>query len=220
MEYVGEVVNQAEFENRAEVYSTDKNIHYYFMSLRADAVIDATQKGNVSRFINHSCDPNAETQKWTVNGELRIGFFARRDIYALEEITFDYQFQRYGKEAQKCYCEATICRGWIGEEPDDDDEEDDEEDEDEEEEEEEPVAVPDIVELKPEDLTLTEVVKENVEIKKPVVVKKPTPKQPKVKPLKKRPHRTDIREDSDVSINFSRINRRLKITIFFFIVGC
>lgn len=53
-------------------------------------------KGNTSRFINHSCDPNAETQKWTVNGELRIGFFSKRTILAGEEITFDYQFQRYG----------------------------------------------------------------------------------------------------------------------------
>lgn len=96
LEYVGEVLNPDEFEKRANVYSEDKNQHYYFMSLRADAVIDATQKGNISRFINHSCDPNAETQKWTVNGELRIGFFSKRTILAGEEITFDYQFQRYG----------------------------------------------------------------------------------------------------------------------------
>nr|CAH7738465.1 unnamed protein product [Callosobruchus chinensis] len=123
LEYVGEVLNTDEFDKRAEVYSQDKNIHYYFMALRADAIIDATMKGNISRFINHSCDPNAETQKWTVNGELRIGFFSTRTILAGEEITFDYRFQRYGKEAQKCYCGAAICRGWLGEQPDSDEEE-------------------------------------------------------------------------------------------------
>ena len=32
------------------------------------------------RFINHSCDPNAQTQKWTVNGELRVGFFTTREV--------------------------------------------------------------------------------------------------------------------------------------------
>lgn len=96
MEYVGEVLNSAQFEKRASDYSNDKNRHHYFMALRSDCVIDATIKGNISRFINHSCDPNAETQKWTVNGELRIGFFASKAIAAGEEVTFDYQFQRYG----------------------------------------------------------------------------------------------------------------------------
>ncbi|XP_017465977.1 PREDICTED: probable histone-lysine N-methyltransferase CG1716 isoform X1 [Rhagoletis zephyria] len=120
MEYVGEVINGDEFERRRIVYSQDKNRHYYFMALRSDAIIDATIKGNISRFINHSCDPNAETQKWTVNGELRIGFFSRKSIMPGEEITFDYQYQRYGREAQRCYCESANCRGWIGEEPNSD----------------------------------------------------------------------------------------------------
>lgn len=96
MEYVGEVLNSKQFEKRAQDYSKDKNKHYYFMALRSDCVIDATGRGNISRFINHSCDPNAETQKWTVNGELRIGFFSTKTIFPDEEITFDYQFQRYG----------------------------------------------------------------------------------------------------------------------------
>ncbi|XP_071566986.1 uncharacterized protein Set2 isoform X2 [Temnothorax nylanderi] len=117
MEYVGEVVDPKDFKRRAKEYCKDKNRHYYFMALKSDQIIDATMKGNISRFINHSCDPNAETQKWTVSGELRIGFFNKKFIAAGEEITFDYHFQRYGKEAQKCYCEALNCRGWIGETP-------------------------------------------------------------------------------------------------------
>lgn len=43
-------------------------------------VIDAGPKGNLSRFMNHSCDPNLETQKWNVNGDVRVGLFALRDI--------------------------------------------------------------------------------------------------------------------------------------------
>ncbi|EEC17808.1 huntingtin interacting protein, putative [Ixodes scapularis] len=115
MEYVGEVLTPEDFRKRVKQYARDNHQHYYFMALRSDEIIDATQKGNVSRFINHSCDPNCETQKWTVNGELRIGFFTRRPLRAGEELTFDYQFQRYGKEAQKCYCESSKCRGFIGE---------------------------------------------------------------------------------------------------------
>lgn len=30
---------------------------------------------------------------------------------------FYYIFKYYSKEAQKCYCEAPNCRGWIGETP-------------------------------------------------------------------------------------------------------
>lgn len=63
MEYVGEVVDPKDFKRRAKEYSKDKNKHYYFMALKSDQIIDATMKGNISRFINHSCDPNAETQK-------------------------------------------------------------------------------------------------------------------------------------------------------------
>lgn len=96
MEYVGEVLNSKQFEKRAMDYSKLMNAHYYFIALSSDRVIDATKRGNISRFINHSCDPNAETQKWTVNGELRIGFFSKKDVMPDEEITFDYQFQRYG----------------------------------------------------------------------------------------------------------------------------
>ncbi|XP_068155376.1 LOW QUALITY PROTEIN: histone-lysine N-methyltransferase Set2, partial [Drosophila tropicalis] len=120
MEYVGEVIDAEEFERRQHLYSKDRNRHYYFMALRGEAIIDATSKGNISRYINHSCDPNAETQKWTVNGELRIGFFSVKTILPGEEITFDYQYQRYGRDAQRCYCEAINCRGWIGGEPDSD----------------------------------------------------------------------------------------------------
>uniref|UniRef100_A0A669DYM6 [histone H3]-lysine(36) N-trimethyltransferase n=1 Tax=Oreochromis niloticus TaxID=8128 RepID=A0A669DYM6_ORENI len=95
-------------------YARNKNIHYYFMSLKNNEIIDATQKGNCSRFMNHSCEPNCETQKWTVNGQLRVGFFTTKAVTAGTELTFDYQFQRYGKEAQKCFCGAPSCRGFLG----------------------------------------------------------------------------------------------------------
>ena len=53
-------------------------------------------------------------KQWTVNGELRIGFFSKRPIAANEELTFDYQFQKVGKIQQKCYCGSEKCRGYLG----------------------------------------------------------------------------------------------------------
>jgi len=32
--------------------------------------------------MNNSCQPNCETQKWSVNGDVRIGLFACVDIVA------------------------------------------------------------------------------------------------------------------------------------------
>ena len=115
IEYIGEVVSRREFNRRSHEYSKAKSKHHYFMELTREATIDATEKGQISRFINHSCDPNCETQKWTVNGLVRVGFFAIRDIVAGEEITFDYQFIHFGK-GQKCLCGASNCRGTIGRE--------------------------------------------------------------------------------------------------------
>ncbi|KAL6899053.1 hypothetical protein ACP4OV_005711 [Aristida adscensionis] len=43
-------------------------------------VIDACTKGNLGRFINHSCSPNCRREKWMVNGEVCIGIFAMRSI--------------------------------------------------------------------------------------------------------------------------------------------
>ena len=77
-------------------------------------VIDACRRGNKARFINHSCEPNCETQKWVVKGELKIGFFATRAIEAGGEVQFDYNFERYGDKPTKCHCGAATCRGFIG----------------------------------------------------------------------------------------------------------
>jgi histone-lysine N-methyltransferase SETD2 len=61
---MGEVLDAAEYARRRRRYGKDCNhTHHYFMALRNGAVIDATVKGNLSRFLNHSCDANLETQK-------------------------------------------------------------------------------------------------------------------------------------------------------------
>ncbi len=114
IEYVGEVIDMNEFQKRIYKYEAEGLKHHYFMQTSKDSFIDATKKGNYSRFINHSCDPNCETQKWTVLGEVRVSFFAKRDMDSLDEITFDYQYETYGTEVQKCLCGAANCRGYLG----------------------------------------------------------------------------------------------------------
>ncbi|KAG9066757.1 histone methyltransferase set2 [Linnemannia hyalina] len=114
MEYIGEVLPYANFVKRTREYSNAGVEHFYFMSLQSDEVIDATKKGCLARFINHSCNPNCHLEKWVVGSKLRIGIFTIKPVRNGEELTFDYQFERYGVEAQKCYCGWPNCNGYIG----------------------------------------------------------------------------------------------------------
>lgn len=77
-------------------------------------MIDAGPRGNMARFINHSCDPNCDTEPWIVNCDKRIGIFANRDIAIDEEFTFNYQLEQFGDAKTKCLCGAANCAGFIG----------------------------------------------------------------------------------------------------------
>ena len=114
IEYVGEVLHEDEYRARKNRYEAEEKRHYYFMTLSSSETIDAAERGNAGRFLNHSCQPNCETQKWMVNGELCIGIFALEDISPDAELTFDYNFERYGDNPIKCYCGTKKCGGWIG----------------------------------------------------------------------------------------------------------
>lgn len=45
---------------------------------------------------------------------MRMGIFTKRDINANEELTFNYNVDRYGHEAQQCFCGEDNCVGFIG----------------------------------------------------------------------------------------------------------
>lgn len=84
------------------------------MSLTKNEFVDATKKGNLGRFCNHSCNPNCYVDKWVVGEKLRMGIFAERKIRAGEELVFNYNVDRYGADPQPCYCGEPNCTGYIG----------------------------------------------------------------------------------------------------------
>eukprot|EP00891_Asterochloris_glomerata_P001344 jgi/Astpho2/1344/e_gw1.00024.73.1_t len=114
IEYIGEVLEDLEYLRRKEYYIATGQRHYYFMNVGNGEVIDAARMGGLGRFINHSCSPNCETQKWIVRGELAIGLFTLKAVPAGTELTFDYNFERYGDKPLKCLCGSKTCRGVIG----------------------------------------------------------------------------------------------------------
>ena len=113
-EYIGEVINHDTFQRRMVQYREEGILHFYFMMLQRDEYIDATKKGARSRFMNHSCNPNCYVSKWHVGRHVRMGIFAKRDILAGEELTFNYNVDRYGNDAQPCYCGEPNCVGTLG----------------------------------------------------------------------------------------------------------
>lgn len=113
-EYIGEVIDNKTFRKRMVEYDELKFKHFYFMMLQKNEFIDATRKGCLARFCNHSCNPNCYVEKWVVGKKLKMGIFAKRRILKGEEVTFDYNVDRYGANAQPCYCGEPNCIGFIG----------------------------------------------------------------------------------------------------------
>ncbi|KAK6457180.1 uncharacterized protein RJT20DRAFT_117255 [Scheffersomyces xylosifermentans] len=113
-EYIGEVIDEETFRKRMIEYDAKNFKHFYFMMLKNDSFIDATLKGSLARFCNHSCSPNAYVDKWVVGDKLRMGIFAKRTIMKGEEITFDYNVDRYGAQSQPCYCGEPNCIKFMG----------------------------------------------------------------------------------------------------------
>uniref|UniRef100_A0AAY4AHW2 Histone-lysine N-methyltransferase NSD3 n=1 Tax=Denticeps clupeoides TaxID=299321 RepID=A0AAY4AHW2_9TELE len=117
IEYVGELIDSEECRQRIRHANENHVTNFYMLTLTKDRVIDAGPKGNLSRFMNHSCSPNCETQKWTVNGDVRIGLFTLCDIPADTELTFNYNLDCLGNGRTTCHCGAENCSGFLGVRP-------------------------------------------------------------------------------------------------------
>ncbi|KAJ3036813.1 Histone-Lysine N-Methyltransferase ash1l [Rhizophlyctis rosea] len=112
IEYRGEIITHKQCIERMEsVYKGLEN--YYFLEYSTGEVIDACRKGTDARFINHSCEPNCHIEKWSVDGEYRVGIFATENIPEGGDLTYDYRFESFGP-AQSCFCGSKNCRGRIG----------------------------------------------------------------------------------------------------------
>ncbi|XP_008576414.1 PREDICTED: histone-lysine N-methyltransferase, H3 lysine-36 and H4 lysine-20 specific isoform X2 [Galeopterus variegatus] len=116
-EYVGELIDEEECRSRIRYAQEHDITNFYMLTLDKDRIIDAGPKGNYARFMNHCCQPNCETQKWSVNGDTRVGLFALSDIKAGTELTFNYNLECLGNGKTVCKCGAPNCSGFLGVRP-------------------------------------------------------------------------------------------------------
>ncbi|PIN23140.1 Histone-lysine N-methyltransferase [Handroanthus impetiginosus] len=118
VEYVGEIVGLRVADRRESEYHSGKKLQHksacYFFRIDKEHIIDATRKGGIARFVNHSCQPNCVAKVISVRNEKKVVFFAERDIYPGEEITYDYHFN-HEDEGEKipCYCNSKNCRRYL-----------------------------------------------------------------------------------------------------------
>ncbi|OAL31642.1 hypothetical protein AYO20_08185 [Fonsecaea nubica] len=115
IEYVGEKIRQ-EIADLREIKYTESGIgSSYLFRIDEGTVVDATKKGGIARFINHSCSPNCTAKIIRVGGTKRIVIYALRDIEKDEELTYDYKFEReIGSDDRiPCLCGSAVCKGFL-----------------------------------------------------------------------------------------------------------
>jgi len=99
VEYVGEMITSEEAEERGKKYDAEGRTYLFDLDFNSQDqnpyTCDAAFYGNVSRFINHSCDPNLNIFNVYVDcldpDMPRLCLFAKREIKRGEQISFDYR---------------------------------------------------------------------------------------------------------------------------------
>ena len=134
-EYAGEVLPAEEAKRRSQ-QQTDKDMNYifvlkeHFASGLLMSFIDPCKRGNIGRFLNHSCEPNAFIVPIRVENMVpRLCVFALSDILPGMEITYDYGSDISGDNTcdekgsdseellkisrQACHCMSSACKGFL-----------------------------------------------------------------------------------------------------------
>ena len=99
-EYSGERISHAEAMHRMRGPDGKR-----ISELGADCYVDGSVGGNETRYINHSCEPNADV--FIIDRFMIV--FALREIRAGEEITVDY-LNSFAEDSTVCQCLTPSCR--------------------------------------------------------------------------------------------------------------
>lgn len=114
IEYVGEKITKKEAEKRAEKQMKKSKNHcvdggVYIFELNKKYDIDGKVDWNPARLINHSCDPNCETEMI----DEHIWIIAIKNIKKGDEITYNYGYDLNDFEEHLCKCNSKNCAGYI-----------------------------------------------------------------------------------------------------------
>jgi hypothetical protein len=114
IEYTGRVVSWKEADRLPPSDPADPSHTFLFSLSDGKRVIDASVSRNAARWINHSCDPNCESEE---DEDGRVFIEAVRDIARGEELHYDYclvldeKITKKLRREYRCLCGAQNCRG-------------------------------------------------------------------------------------------------------------
>ena len=115
IEYVGEKMTKKKSDDKADEHMEESKNHtadggVYIFELNSRYDINGKVPYNTARLINHSCDPNSETD--IIKGKIWI--IAERDIKKGEELAYDYGYE-YDSDYDEhpCKCRSKDCVGYI-----------------------------------------------------------------------------------------------------------
>ena len=98
IEYTGELITTHEADRRGGKY---------LFVVSDKKTIDGKGRGNIARYINHSCTPNAEAE--LNEEELRVRIYAKKKILPGEEIFYDYGKEYWDTHIQPYGCRCLPC---------------------------------------------------------------------------------------------------------------
>ncbi len=104
IEYVGRRLTKREARLECEAGNP------FIFTLNARYDLDGSVEWNPARFINHSCEPNAEAEQ---DDDDRIFLHALRTIQPGEEVTFNYGYGYEDHADNPCVCGVEACVGFI-----------------------------------------------------------------------------------------------------------
>ena len=113
IEYVGEKITKKESDRRGEAQyeraqeTGEGGVYLFTLNKRYD--VDGNVSWNAARLINHSCEPNCETD--IIKG--RIWVISTREIEKGEELFYNYGFDLDYFEHHPCLCGTDSCVGFI-----------------------------------------------------------------------------------------------------------
>jgi histone-lysine N-methyltransferase SETD2 len=106
VEYVGEYIGRDEFAARKKDQNRESKFYTAKLGTGKDLFVDASEYGNNSRFINHSCIPNCSLQTWYVDTKPRLIVVANYKLEKGAILSMSYMDASWG-----IWCKCGACDG-------------------------------------------------------------------------------------------------------------